>query len=494
MHYFVRLLALIANRRLYRSLSLPAAHHERQLHKVIRYLARTQYVRTHGGVPNTYADFVERFPVVTYESISPYIERSLAGEKNVLVPGSIHAFAKSSGTTNAKSKYIPLNKKSLQANHYVGGRAVVAWAIDQYQLYAVPFGKTLGISGSFSAVPGAHPKTVAGDISAFLQAHLPRWARSCRFPPRSIATLADWNQKRDWICAHAHQHDIRSIAGTPTWVLRILEGIRDTGAAVADVWPRLQLFIHGAVAFGPYKESFMQLTKGLSVQLVEAYNATEGFFAFGDATTNGMYLLTQHGVFFEFVPKGQWHAERPNAIPLWEVTTGVDYALVITGYNGLVRYMVGDVVRFTGTDPYTIEIVGRTKHAINVFGEEVLGSQLEQALTHACTQTAARITAFTVAPFFSAHGKGSHEWLIEFEQAPNSNEDFVTALDAYLQSLNSDYEAKRNGSGILGMPKITHARAGAFLKYLQVHNKLGGQYKIPVVTNNRELLEEILVL
>lgn len=492
MQALVRLITRKISSQFMRSLGTAVLDQETQRTVILAYLENTQYVRAHGGAPATYADFTRQFPVVTYETIYPYIHQSLMGQTDVLVPGVISDFAKSSGTTNAKSKYIPINEKSLQDNHYAAGAAAVAWAIEKHGLYDVPLYKTLGISGSFTAVPDMPASVRAGDVSAFLNTLVPVWARAQRFPPQDIALGSDWNTKKDWIVTNAASADVRSIVGTPTWVLRILEGIQKTGKQVSDVWPHLRLFIHGAVAFGPYQASFQKLTSDMQVHLAEAYNATEGFFAFGDADTNGMYLLTNHGVFYEFVPKGAWHTENPHAIPLSQVQVGVDYALVVTGYNGLVRYMIGDVIRFTNTNPYTIQIVGRTKHFINAFGEEVLGSQLEQSLTHACNTTHARITAFTVAPCFYDNGKGCHQWLIEFEQEPTSLEVFTHCIDTHLRSLNSDYEAKRNGSGILDMPKITLAPAGAFMRYLAAHNKLGGQHKVPVVMNDRGLIEEVL--
>lgn len=477
-------------------LCFPKTQQKIQLANISAFLRKTDYYTSHTKQKQcSYKDFRSSFPVVTYETLQSHIDRAVSGEKNVLTPGSTTDFAKSSGTTSAKSKYIPMNKKSLFRNHFRAGMDVFAWSVARYHVGHILRGKTLSITGSFSAIPQPTQKentqAISGDISAFLSKFVTHWAQIRQFPQQSIALLPDWREKKDAIVQLAPSTDVRAIFGTPTWTLRILEGIQATGTTVAQTWPHLALFIHGAVGFEPYKQSFLTLTKGLHIRLVEAYNATEGFFAFGDESTNGLFLLTHHGIFYEFVEKKYWHDPTPHTIPLWEVRTGCDYALVITTYNGLVRYMVGDVVRFTSTAPYKIIIVGRTKHFINGFGEEVMASQIEQAVSVAVEKTHALVHAFTVAPAHHTDGTGVHKWLIAFEQhhEPHDIAIFTDIIDKHLQQINSDYEAKRNG--ILHAPEVTIVPPDLFMNYLTEKKKLGGQYKIPVATNDLSLINEI---
>lgn len=465
---------------------------KKQLQKIQSFLQKTTYFTTYNPSQkiSSYKEFSSQFPIVRYEHIAPLITTMMEGSPNILTPGITTDFAKSSGTTNAKSKFIPLTKKSLLYNHFSAGADVFAWAVHTYKAASIVNGTTLSITGSFSHIP-EYPAIRVGDISAFLSSSAAHWTQKRQFPANNIRLLPHWEEKKNAIVAQAEGADVRAIFGTPTWTLRILEGITASGKKVSEVWPHFKLFIHGAVGFEPYKKSFLQLTEGLSVDLLEAYNATEGFFAFGTEKTNGLFLLTKHGIFYEFVEKKYWDTPEKNAIPLWEVQTNVPYALVITTYNGLIRYMVGDVISFTSTAPYKIKILGRTKHFINGFGEEVLGSQLEQAISEAAEVTQSIVHAFTVAPLHTDNGKGVHVWLVAFEKnsSPRSLEAFTEQIDTVLMSINSDYEAKR--AGILEKPRIIITTPEQFHSYLEKNKKLGGQHKIPTATSTTELISAI---
>jgi hypothetical protein len=458
---------------------------------------QTDWGRQYGyGDISTPAQYRERVPVSTYEDLFPHIERSMKGETNVLWPGTISWFAKSSGTTNARSKFIPVSKEALEDCHYKGGKDMLSIYTNLNPDTQLFTGKALSIGGSL------HPNEFnanaqTGDVSAIIMQNLPIWAEVARTPPLKVALMDKWEEKIEAMAGITIGENVTSISGVPTWTCVLINRILEiTGKDhILEVWPNLELFAHGAVAFGPYRQLFKDLIPSPGMHYLEIYNASEGFFGIQDqaGTEDELLLMLDYGVYYEFIPADQFEADQPQTIGLDQVELNKNYALVISTNAGLWRYKIGDTIKFTSLAPFRIKISGRTKHFINAFGEEVIIENAEAAITRACDQTGASITNFTVAPvYFAGRSRGGHEWVIEFSSQPNDLAKFEYLLDSTLREINSDYDAKRQQDLALVAPRIHVAPAGTFYRWLEQKGKLGGQHKVPRLSNSREHLEEIL--
>lgn len=472
------------------------------LAQLLRTARRTEWGRRYGFADAPSArEFAERVPVSSYEEVYPELERVLRGEPDVLWPGRVQWFAKSSGTTNARSKFIPVTREALHECHYRAGRDMTALATLHFPDARVLGGNTLSLGGTHGPNPlrPHDPASRVGDVSAVIMQHLPAWAEYVRTPPLELALLDEWQEKIERVARHVQHQDVRVLAGVPTWMVVLLRRVTElAGAAnITEVWPNLRLFLHGAVAFGPYRELFCQLIPSAHMQYLEVYNASEGYLAVQDQPdSEDLLLLLNHGIYYEFLPADQWDAAEPRAVPLEAVELGCSYALVISTNAGLWRYKIGDTVRFTSLAPYRIRISGRTKHFLNAFGEEVVVENAESAVAAACRATGTTVRDFTAAPIYFAgahdHSRGGHQWLIEFTQPPHDAAHFAAVLDHTLRQLNSDYDAKRHRDLALAPPMLTVAETGQFERWLARRGKLGGQHKIPRLSNSRELLEDIL--
>lgn len=468
-----------------------------QLQKLLRQAARTQIGQEYGFADIRHYDtFRNRIPVRDYEAFSPYVERMCRGEANVCWPGVVQWFAKSSGTTNAKSKFIPVSREALLDCHYRGAKDVVYIYFDNYpQSHLFP-GKCLTLGGS-RELSKYNSHSYIGDLSAILIGNAPRASQLIKTPKPSIALLPKWEEKLEKITQATMNQNVTSLAGVPSWFMILLRHMmaQKGAATLHDIWPNLELFMHGGVNFTPYRQQYDAIS-ARPLHYLETYNASEGFFAFQTSPdSNGLELMLDYGIFFEFVPLAEVGKPFPISYSIDEVELGKDYALVISTNGGLWRYMIGDTVRFVELCPYKIIISGRTKHYINAFGEELMIDNAERALQQACQETCAVIKEYTAAPVFMAgHEQGCHEWLIEFEQMPNSLEAFTHHLDVALQQLNSDYEAKRYKNITLAAPRISVAQQGLFYDWLSSKGKLGGQNKVPRLANNREIIDSLLSL
>ncbi len=443
----------------------------------------------------TYQQFKERIPISTYEQLFPYIKRQLYGEQNVLWPTKISNFAKSSGTTNARSKYIPISKESLNGGHFKAGIDMIAIYLNRYPKSSFLKGKNISVGGSLQKNPDM-PAITCGDISAVIMKNLPFWAEYLRVPKLKVSLMAQWEEKIRKMAQITSKQNITGMSGVPTWIIVLLRHTLEiTGKQnILEVWPNIEVFSHGAVAFGPYRQIFRQLIPKDDFHYMEIYNASEGFFAIQDTdAADEMLLLLDHGVYYEFIPLENADDENPPVCPLAQVQIGKNYALLISTNGGLWRYKIGDTIRFTSLEPYRIKISGRTKHFINAFGEEVIIENANTAVSAACQQTDAVITDFTVAPIYlETNKKGGHEWIIEFEKLPKSVAQFTEIVDSKLREVNSDYDAKRYQNMALVMPKIHDVPKGTFYLWMKNRNKLGGQYKVPRLSNNREYVDSIL--
>ncbi|MBQ2321756.1 MAG: GH3 auxin-responsive promoter family protein [Bacteroidales bacterium] len=469
-----------------------------QLDALIRQGSKTKIGAEMGLRPGMgYSDFNRQVPVGDYETLRPYVERILEGETDVTWPGRVRWFAKSSGTSGSKSKFIPVTDDILAHGHMRGNHDVIATYFRQHPDNKVWRGKCLTLGGS-KKLTSVGSGIQTGDLSAIMIGNAPAWSGLFRSPKKSIALIAGWEEKLEKITRATAGQNITSLAGVPSWFLVLLKYIMEKQGAktIQEVWPNLELFIHGGINFGPYREQYKALAPG-GINFLETYNASEGFFALQDDPADaGMKLMLDYGVFFEFVPLDEVGQAHPAGIvPLEGVATGVDYAMVITTNGGLWRYMIGDTVRFTQTKPWKIVISGRTKLYINAFGEELMISNAEAAMSRACQETGAVVKEYTAAPvFMDQHTRGCHEWLVEFDKQPSSLEAFRTALDTALQSVNSDYEAKRYKDITLAPLRLTVAKEGLFDCWLSAHDKMGGQNKVPRLHNDRKLIDELLEL
>ena len=443
-------------------------------------------------------EFKQRVPISTYENLFPEIERVMKGEQNILWPSIISWFAKSSGTTNARSKYIPVSPESLEDCHYKGGKDMISIYANLYPETRVFTGKALSIGGSLRENE-YNSKTQCGDVSAVIMQNLPVWAEAIRTPPLKVALMDKWEEKIEIMADITSKENVTSISGVPTWTYVLINRILEiTGTKnILEVWPNLELFAHGAVAFGPYRELFKNLIPSEQMHYLEIYNASEGFFGIQDqaGTHDEMLLMLDYGVYYEFIPAEEFESENPTTLTLEQVELGKNYALVISTNAGLWRYKIGDTIKFTSLEPYRIKISGRTKHFINAFGEELIIENAEAAIIKASQETGAIISNFTAAPvYFEGKNRGGHEWAIEFAREPDNLATFRRVLDETLREINSDYDAKRQNDLALQAPLIQIAPPGTFLQWLRSKGKLGGQNKVPRLSNSREHLEEILQL
>jgi hypothetical protein len=441
--------------------------------------------------------FAERVPVQAYEAIHPYIDRMMKGEQNVLWSTPIDHFSKSSGTTNARSKFIPVSPEAFDDCHFKGGKDLLCLYVDNYPETKVFMGKNLGIGGTYQPNPQASD-TYFGDVSALIMKNLPIWAEWLRTPSLEVALMDKWEDKLEKIARLTVKEDVRGLTGVPTWMVVLLQRILEiTGkGTIAEVWPNLEVFFHGAVSFTPYRSLFRSLIGSDQMRYMETYNASEGFFGIQDQKdSEDLLLMLDYGVYYEFIPVEHWADEYPRAIGLDRVELGKSYAVVISTNSGLWRYKIGDTVRFTSLSPYRIRITGRTKHFINAFGEEVVVENADLAIAEACQFTGALVNDYTAAPVYLDKGtKGGHEWVVEFEREPSSLHQFVQQLDQSLRRVNSDYDAKRYQDLALAPPVVHAVPKGTFYEWMARRGKLGGQHKVPRLSNNREYLEDVLEL
>ncbi|NCE71835.1 GH3 auxin-responsive promoter family protein [Odoribacter sp. Z80] len=464
------------------------------LQELLAKAANTEYGRKyHFDTILTAEQYRERLPVIHYEEISNDIHRMMEGENNILWPEEVKWFAKSSGTTNAKSKFIPVSPTILEESHFRGGKDVIAIFNKLNPEAQVFSGKTLALGGS-SEVSRSNNNCQFGDLSAILISNTPFWANMMKTPDSSIMLMSNWEEKIEKICETTVKEDVRCLAGVPSWFLTVINKILEkTGKEnLHEVWPNLELFIHGGISFTPYREQYKRLLPHPKMKYMETYNASEGFFGLQDDPADpSMLLMLDYGIYYEFMPMSEMGKQYPRTLLLEEVEPGVNYAMIITTSGGLWRYMIGDTISFTSTKPYKFRITGRTKLFINAFGEELIIDNATEALKRACEQTGANVFEFTAAPVFMDEGrKGAHEWLIEFDTPPDNPENFAEILDRELQKLNSDYEAKRLLS--LERLKLHVARPGLFNDWLKEKGKLGGQHKVPRLWNDRTHIDELL--
>jgi hypothetical protein len=443
------------------------------------------------------SDYQSRFPVQTYEDIIPYVERLRKGETNLLWPGEIKWFAKSSGTTSAKSKFIPMSCESLEDCHYRAGKDILIMYTIERPDTRIFSGKSLTLGGSHKMNQFSED-SLCGDLSAILIENAPFWVEIIRTPKQKIALLEDFEEKLELITKSTVNENVTNISGVPSWYLVLIKQILDyTGKTnLIDVWPNLEVFFHGGISFAPYREQYRKLIDTDKMNYMETYNASEGFFGIqDDPLSSDMLLMLDYGIFYEFIPADKISSDSPPVYTLGEVEKDVNYAIIISTNGGLWRYMMGDTIVFTCLNPYRIRISGRTKHYINVFGEEVIVDNADKALESACKETGAVISEYTAGPvFMDTTSKGSHEWIIEFEREPADFRQFIYSLDNALKSVNSDYEAKRYKDLNLVLPVVRAAPKGSFNKWLKSKNKLGGQNKVPRLSNTREYIEDLYII
>ncbi|MBN8832793.1 MAG: hypothetical protein ABS68_08730 [Niastella sp. SCN 39-18] len=441
-------------------------------------------------------EFKKRVPIHEYPDLKPYIERMMAGEENILWNEPIKWFAKSSGTTSEKSKFIPMSDESLKDNHYQANKDVLTNYYKNFPGSDLLTGKGLVVGGSHQ-INKLNENIQYGDLSAVLMQNSPFWGQWLRTPELSIALLDEWETKIEKLAQTTSLENVTSLAGVPTWSLILLKRILEiTGKkTIKEVWPNLELYINGGVSFVPYREQFEKII-GAPINYLEVYNASEGFFAAQEKPgDNGMTLFTEHGVFYEFMPIEEYKKQNPVTLGLADVQLHKNYAPVISTTGGLWRYLIGDTIQFTSLNPYRIKVSGRLKHYMNAFGEEVIVDNADHAIALAAQKTNAIVNDYTAAPvYFTESSNGAHEWLIEFDKEPADMQTFTRELDAALKSLNSDYEAKRHKNIALRMPIVKSIPMGVFNKWLHNKGKMGGQHKVPRLSNERSIIEEVLQL
>lgn len=441
------------------------------------------------------AQFKAAVPLQEYDSLKPYIDRIRRGEQNILWNTDIKWFAKSSGTTNDKSKFIPVSKESLDGCHYNGGRDMIAIYCSLYPETKLFTGKNLALGGSLTTDYFGNYESQNGDLSAIVMNNLPMWAEFFRAPDLSIALMDKWDEKLEKLSQAIAKENMVSLAGVPSWMLLIIKRVLEIKGTttIADVWPSLEVYFHGGVSFIPYKEQFKTLFKKPDVNFLELYNASEGFIGIQDQRdSDELLLMLDYGIYYEFMPINELGVATSNTLSLEQVELNTNYALIISTSGGLWRYMLGDTIKFTSLHPFRFKITGRTKHFMNAFGEEVTVDNADKALTIACEKTNAQLKEYTAAPvFMNNQQSGAHEWLIEFEKAPESIDYFNEIFDNALKSINSDYEAKRYQQMILKLPIIRVVPKNTFYRWFESKNKLGGQHKVPRLSNERKYIEEI---
>ncbi|RZK49646.1 MAG: GH3 auxin-responsive promoter family protein [Pedobacter sp.] len=441
------------------------------------------------------SQFKERVPIQTYDTLKPYIERMLNGEENILWPSEIKWFAKSSGTTNDRSKFIPVSEEALQECHFKGGKDMISIYCNNKPNTQIFTGKGLVLGGSHQINQYCNDIRY-GDLSAVLIKNLPSWAEYYRTPNMSIALMDNYEEKIIRMAEATIPENVTNMVGVPTWTIVLAKKVLEmTGKQnLLEVWPNLQLYFHGAVNFGPYRDQFKALIPNDNMYYLETYNASEGFFGIQDQSdSEELLLMLDYGIYYEFLPLENIHEENPKTLNLDQVELNKNYALIISTNAGLWRYMIGDTIQFTSLNPFRIKITGRTKHFINAFGEEVIIDNAERALAQACAETGAKVKDYTACPiYFKGEEAGGHEWIIEFEHPPHNLDKFIDVLDNTLREVNSDYDAKRFKDMALKRPVVHNAPENTFYNWLKKNGKLGGQHKVPRLANNREYVEDIL--
>jgi hypothetical protein len=487
-----------------RELEKMLTHSEELQHDVLQTLLEraqnTEYGRNHVfDRINGYDEFVKHVPVNTYEELKNDIDRMRQGERDVLWPGQVRWYAKSSGTTNDKSKFIPVSSDGLKYIHYAGGKDAVALYLKNNPNSRLFDGRALILGGSHA--PNYNLKdSLVGDLSAILIENINPLVNLVRVPKKKTALLSDFESKREMIAQEALHKNVTNISGVPSWMLSVLTRMMEISGKthLEEVWPNIEVFFHGGVAFTPYRKQYEQLITSPNMHYMETYNASEGFFGLqDDPTDKSMLLMADYDVFYEFMDLtgNSGESGSGNIVPLWGVETGKNYAMLITTSCGLWRYEIGDTVMFTSTNPYKFIITGRTKHFINAFGEELIVDNAEQGLAYACQQTGAEVLEYTAAPvYMDNQARCRHQWLIEFSKAPADLSQFASLLDRRLQEINSDYEAKRYKNITLQHLEIVEARQGLFNEWMKLRGKLGGQNKVPRLSNNRDIIDQLLKL
>ncbi len=456
----------------------------------------TDYGKIHGfNSISCYDDFRRNIPIVTYEDFEPFIEQARQGKPDVIWPGYIRKFAKSSGTTNAKSKFIPISEESLADCHFKAGKDLVSIYANNHPDNALFLNKNLRLGGSSELYKNYNTKF--GDLSAIMIENLPFWVEITTTPSKKISLMSEWESKLKAIISEVKNEDVGSLTGVPSWMMVLLQRVlAETGnKSISELWPNLEVFFHGGISFKPYKEQYHKII-GKDINYYEIYNASEGFFGIQDQYgSDEMLLMLDYGIFYEFIPMETFDPKNLEAIPLENVEIGKNYAMVITTNSGLWRYLIGDTVKFTSLKPFRIKISGRTKHFINAFGEELMIDNVETALTKACEITDSCVSDFTGAPVFMKDGEsGAHEWIFEFTKPPQDLAHFTDIFDGQLKAVNSDYEAKRYNNITLKKPIVHAAKPHLFYEWMSQRGKLGGQNKVPRLSNDREFIEPLLLL
>ncbi len=476
----------------------PFETQQETLYRLLGKAASTEWGRKYNfSSINSLGEFQSRLPVQTYEDLIPFVERLRKGEANLLWPGEIKWFAKSSGTTCTKSKFIPMSSEALEDCHYRAAKDILIIYTMQRPSTRIFSGKSLTLGGSHKMNQFSND-SLYGDLSAILIENAPSWVEIIRTPKQKIALLEDFEEKLNLITRTTVNENVTNLSGVPSWYLVLIKQIlAHTGKNnLLEVWPNLEVFFHGGISFTPYRSQYRELIPGDQMQYMETYNASEGFFGIqDDLSSPDMLLMLDYGIFYEFIPADKVCSANPPVYALSEVEKGVNYAIIISTNGGLWRYMIGDTIIFTCLSPFRFRISGRTKHFINVFGEEVIADNADKATEAACHATGAVISEYTAGPvFMSTTTKGSHEWIIEFEREPSDLFLFTTILDETLKSVNSDYEAKRHKDLNLVLPVVRPVPKGTFNSWLKAKNKLGGQNKVPRLSNSREYIEDLYVI
>jgi hypothetical protein len=474
----------------------PAETQQEVLSRLISMGRDTEWGRNHGYASiSTHDQFCTNVPLQSYEDLVPWVGRLRAGEKNILWPGEVKWFAKSSGTTSTKSKFIPITRESLEDTHYRGAKDCLVLYTSLNPETRIFLGKGLTLGGSHQ-INSFSNNSLFGDLSAILIENAPAYADLIRTPPARIALIEDFEEKMRMITEKTVDMNITSLSGVPSWYLVLIRHIlKTTGKSnLHEVWPNLEVFFHGGVSFAPYREQYRKLLPDPEMHYMETYNASEGFFAIqDDLSESSMLLMLDYGVYYEFIPADEYGAGNQRTLTIGEVEKGVNYAMVISTDGGLWRYAIGDTVEFTSLFPHKIRITGRTKLFINAFGEEVIIDNAEKALEKACLGTDAHISEYTAGPVYMGdESRGAHEWVIEFDREPDDPEHFTEILDTTLKALNSDYEAKRYKNLTLARPIVRIVPKGTFYKWFRERDKLGGQNKMPRLSNGREFVESVL--
>jgi hypothetical protein len=476
----------------------PEEVQQKNLYYLLRQAERTEYGRKYNfSSIRSIQEFSQRVPLTSYEDLLPFINRMLKGEQNILWPTPVKYFAKSSGTTGDSSKLVPVSRESLVNSHFQGGRDMIALYLQNYPDSKMFLGKNLSIGGNQeSKMSNVDPDVYIGNISAIVMKYLPFWAQFKRTPGLDVTMMESWEEKIKMMARITPQENVTSMAGSPMWLILLLQQIFNEKNVnyLKDVWPNLEVFFHGSVSFLPYKPLFDLMDRDGSMRYQEVYNATEGFFGLQDRQDDpSLLLMLNYQIFYEFIAEEDFLSEFPVTKTLDEIELHKNYSMVISTSSGLWRYKIGDTIRFTEKSPYRFIISGRTKNCINIFGEDLFEEQAERAMLEACTQTGAILENFSAAPrFYDNNTKGCHEWVIEFIKEPENLKTFSNYLDKALCRLNDDYKSKRDGNSAITEPVVHSVSTGTFYGWLKKNHKLGGQHKIPRLSNKRDLIEELL--